>query len=250
MPVSIITPVLNGHSTIEDTIKSVLDQSYKDIEYIVIDSGSTDGTLDILGKYKDNIKVLFEPQKGIYATMNKGIKMSSGDIIGIINSDDFYASDSVVETVVKTISEKQSDSCYGDLVYVDRLNTDKVARYWKSCEYKEGLFEKGWMPPHPTFFVKRWVYEKYGVFDVSLPAASDFELLFRFLKKHKIKSCYIPELLVRMRLGGFSNNSIRNIIKQNMVIADILKKNGTNISPFFFCSKIAEKLKQFFRIIL
>jgi glycosyltransferase involved in cell wall biosynthesis len=246
MLVSIITPVLNRNATIEGTIKSVLGQSHKEIEYIVIDGGSTDGTLDKVRKYSGSIsKIVSEKDKGIYDAMNKGIGLSSGEIIGILNADDVYASDSVIETIVKTLSKKQVDACYGDLVYVDRINTHRIVRYWKSCEYLEGLFRKGWMPPHPTFFAKRWIYEKYGGFDLNLPTALDFEILFRFMAKLKIRTCYIPEVLVRMRMGGLSNNNILNIIKQNKVILKILHENGINVSPFFFYAKITEKLKQF-----
>ncbi|MBU4376270.1 MAG: glycosyltransferase [Candidatus Omnitrophica bacterium] len=246
MKVSIITPVLNGCATIEDTIKSILGQSHKEIEHIVIDGGSKDGTVDIVKSYGSKItKFISEPDKGIYDAMNKGIKLASGDIIGILNADDIYAGTSVVGTMAKAISEKKVDACYSDLVYVDRINTDIIVRHWKSCEYREGLFKKGWMPPHPTFFAKRYVYEKYGHFDLSLPIALDYEILFRFMEKSKIKTHYIPEAMVRMRLGGYSNNSIRNIIKQNIVIMKILRENKIGVSPFFFYSKIAEKIKQF-----
>ena len=246
MQVSIITPVLNGRVTIEDTIKSVLGQSHKEVEYIVIDGGSRDGTVEIVKSYGNRItKFISESDKGIYDAMNKGIKLASGEIIGILNSDDIYARDSVVEIVAKAMTEKRVDACYSDLVYVDRINADRIVRYWKSCEYREGLFKKGWMPPHPTFFAKRCVYEKYGYFDLSLPIALDYEILFRFMEKSKIKTCYIPEAMIRMRSGGFSNKNILNVIKQNIMIMKILRENKISVSPLFFYSKITEKLKQF-----
>ncbi len=246
MKVSIITVVFNARSTIEDAITSVLAQTYKNVEYIVIDGGSTDGTMDIVNRHRDRIsKIVSEPDKGIYDAMNKGIKLATGDIIGILNADDVYADNMVLETVVRKINESKSDSCYGDLIYVDKNNMNKTIRYWKSGEYSEDSFKKGWMPAHPTFFVKRWAYEKYGVFDLSLPIASDFEIVFRLMEKYKIKSCYIPCVLVKMRLGGASNRSILNVIKQNLVMMKILRKNKIKISPFFLPSRIIKKLKQF-----
>ncbi len=246
MLVSIITVSFNSADTIRDTICSVLDQTYKHIEYIIIDGGSTDGTVDIVKSYGDKITTFIsEPDKGIYDAMNKGIKLASGEIVGILNSDDIYARDSVVEAIAKAISERRVDACYSDCVCVDRINTGRIVRYWKSCEYKEGLFKKGWMPAHPTFFVKRWVYEKYGGFDLSLPTALDYEILFRFMEKFKIKTCYIPEVLVRMRSGGVSNKGVFNIFKQNMAIIKILRDNKIKISPFFFCSKFIDRLIQF-----
>jgi len=246
MKVSIITVVFNSQATIKDAISSVLNQTYKNLEYIIVDGGSTDGTLDRVGQYGNKIsKIISEPDKGIYDAMNKGIKLASGDVIGILNSDDIYADGGVIENVVNKMNDTGAALCYGDLVYVDKDNTEKVIRNWKSGIYNEESFKKGWMPPHPTVFVKRWVYEKYGVFNLSLPIASDFEILFRLMGKHKIESCYIPRVLVKMRLGGESNKSIFNVIKQNLVIMRILKENKIRISPFFLFSKIKDKLKQF-----
>ena len=246
MKISIITVAYNAHATIKDAITSVLGQTYKDIEYIIIDGGSTDSTMDIVNEYKDKIsKIVSEPDKGLYDGMNKGIKLATGDVIGFLNSDDVYTNNFVIEKVVNKLNETKSDLCYSDLVYVDKYNLDKVIRYWKSGTYKEGSFKNGWMPPHPTAYIKKWVYDKYGGFDITLPMASDFEILFRFMDKYKIKSSYIPSVLVKMRLGGVSNKSIFNVIKQNLVIMDVLRKGKIKISPFFLCSKMIEKLKQF-----
>jgi len=246
MTISIITVVLNARLTIENTIESVLGQTYGNIEYIIIDGGSTDGTLDIVNKYKDKIsKIVSEPDKGIYDGMNKGVKLASGDIIGILNADDIYDNRFVLETVVRAIAENNSDACYGDLVYVDRYDTDKIKRCWKSCEYKEGLLKKGWIPPHPTFFVKRSAYKDFGMFDINFPLAADYDLMFRFLERHKIKSCYIPQVLVKMRAGGSSNKGLSNLIRQNLEIARILKQNGINNYFKFFLFKIINKLRQF-----
>jgi len=244
---SIITVVLNGKDTIEDTIKSVLGQGYQNIEYIIIDGGSTDGTLKIIESYKDKIsKFVSEKDKGIYDGMNKGISLADGDIIGILNADDFYTSNNVIETVVKEIEEKKADVCWGDLVYVDKNNTDKIIRYWKSSEYKEGKFKKGWMPPHPTFFVKKWVYEKYGIFNLDFSISADYELMLRFLEKYKIKTCYIPQILVKMRTGGQSNKNIKNIIKANIECYRAWGVNELKINPLIIFLKLILKITQYF----
>lgn len=245
--VSIITIVLNNKKFVRDAIKSVLSQTFKDVEYIIVDGGSTDGTIEIVESYGNKIsKFISEPDNGIYEAMNKGIRLASGEIVGILNSDDFYVNDLVLETVVKALTEKDVDACYGDLVYVDRHRAKKVIRYWKSCRYTDGLFEKGWVPPHPTFFVKRWVYEKYGVFDLGFLTSADHEIMVRFMHKYKIKACYIPEVLVKMRMGGASNNNIFNIIKQNLVIVGTLRRNQIKVSPFFLPMKFIERLRQYF----
>jgi len=202
----VITAVLNGADTIQDCIKSVTEQIYPDIEYIIIDGGSTDETFKIVKKYKDKItRVTSEPDNGIYDAMNKGIKVATGDIIGILNSDDIYADKFVIEDVVKTISNSNVDSCYGDLVYVDRDNPKKVIRYWRARNYNKERFKRGWMLPHPTFFVKREIYERYGCLNLDFPLAADYELMLRFLYKYEVNTVYIPKVLVKMRTGGTSN---------------------------------------------
>jgi glycosyltransferase involved in cell wall biosynthesis len=247
MKISIITVVYNSSATIKDAIQSVLSQTYGNIEYIIVDGASTDGTVDIVRSYGNKIaKFVSEPDKGIYDAMNKGIAMATGDVVGILNSDDFYANDRVIEQVMQVMSQPGTDCCYADLVYVDRENTDKVVRYWKSCDYRPFLFERGWMPAHPTFFVRRCVYQKYGVFDLNVSIGTDHELLFRFLYKHRIKSVYIPQVLVKMRTGGFSNNSLKNVVRQNQAIIQTLKKNGVKVSPLLFLYKVIDRFRQVF----
>jgi len=247
LKVSVITVAYNSAETIEDTINSVAEQGYKNIEYIIVDGASKDSTLEIVRKYESKIsKLISEPDEGIYDAMNKGIKLATGEIIGILNSDDIYADKDVVENVVENIVKNNVDSCYGDLVYVDKHNLEKTIRYWKSGEYKEDSFKHGWVPPHPTFFVKNWVYKKYGVFDLDLPIAADHEILFRFMYKHKIKTCYIPRVLVKMRMGGLTNKSILNIIRQNNEIVQTLRKNKIKVTPAFFINKLIDKSKQHF----
>jgi len=246
--VSIITTVLNNKETVEDAIKSVLGQSYKNIEYIIIDGGSTDGTVKIINKYRDRIsKFISEKDRGVYDGMNKGIRMASGEIIGILNSDDIYARDNVIEEVVKVMEKNNVDCCWGDLVYVDAKDTNKIIRHWKSSEYEPGKFKKGWMPPHPTFFVRRWVYEKYGRFNLDFPISADYELMLRFLEKYKIRSCYIPQVMVKMRVGGQSNKSIINIIKANIECYKAWKINGLEINPLIIFLKPFSKIYQYFK---
>lgn len=246
--VSIITTVLNNKGTIEAAIKSILGQSYKNVEYIIIDGGSTDGTVEIVNKYRDKLaKFVSEPDRGIYDGMNKGLKLAKGEIIGFLNSDDLYANENVIETVVEAIEEKKADACWGDLVYVDRKNPDKIVRYWKSSEYKEGKIKRGWIPPHPTFFVRKWVYDKYGLFNLDFPISADYEIMLRFLERYKIKSCYIPQVLVRMRIGGKSSKNLLNIIKGNIECYWAWKINGLEINFFRIFLKPLSKIPQYFK---
>jgi glycosyltransferase len=247
MKISIITATYNDAETIEDTIKSVMGQSYSNLEHIIVNDGSQDETTDIIRKYegKYNFKLVSQENGGMYGAMNKGIESSSGDIIGILNSDDFYASNNVIETVVKEFEKTGADCIWGDLVYVDPNNLSRVVRDWKSSPYKEGLFQKGWHPPHPTLFVKKSVYEKYGVFRTDLSTAADYELMLRFLEKNKISSAYIPQLLVKMRAGGESNKSYYNLIRANWYCYKAFGLNGLKINPLFILKKPWFKRHQF-----
>jgi len=217
MKISIITAVYNNEQTIRQCIESVLSQSHPAIEYIVIDGGSTDGTVEIIKSYGEKIAYFISEQdKGLYDAINKGISVSSGEVIGILHSDDFYAADNIIKTVDEYMTMHGVDSCYGDLLYVRKDSADKIIRYWKSCPYREGLFQKGWMPPHPTFFVRKAIYEKYGAFNTNFEIAADYELMLRFLLKHKVSTTYIPEIIVKMRTGGMSNGSLRNIFIKSL----------------------------------
>ncbi len=246
MKISIITITYNSEETLEDTIKSVISQSYKNIEYIIIDGGSTDGTMDIVNKYKDFIStIVSEPDKGIYDAMNKGVERATGDLVGILNSDDFYANDTVLQNIANKIGK--NDGIYADLVYVDRVNTDKIIRYWKSKEYKEGSFLKGWMPPHPTFFIRKEIYNKYGNYNLSLKSAADYELMLRLIHKEKISITYLPEIITKMRVGGQSNASLSNRLKANN--EDRMAWDINNIDPKFYSLylKPIRKIGQFLK---
>ncbi len=244
MKISIITVCYNSVGTIEDTIKSVINQDYADLEYIIIDGGSTDGTLGIVGKYKDKIaKVFSEPDKGIYDAMNKGIKLASGDIVGIINSDDFYADNKVLSKVAHSISTG-ADACYGDLAYVDRRDVSKQVRYWRAGSYNANKLFRGWIMPHPTFFVKKEIYERFGLFNLSFKIAADYELMLRFLLKG-ISVAYIPETFVCMREGGHSAKSFKQRVSGWQEIKRAWKTNSKQIPRFIIPLRILNKVGQF-----
>ena len=250
MKISIITVVRNNSSTIKDAIESVLSQTYHDIEYIIIDGSSTDGTLDIIQSYAKYItKIVSERDEGIYDAMNKGISLASGDIIGILNSDDVYFDENVIDNVINFFKEKQTDSIYGDLMYVEKNDLSKVIRYWKSSVFKMGSFAKGWHPPHPTFFAKKNLYDKYGLFDVNMKVSADFDLMLRLLEKNKISTSYLPRVLVKMRTGGESNKSLRNIIISNISILKSFKKNNIAVNNFMYLlyrllPKVIQRIKK------
>jgi len=242
MKISIITVVWNNKETIKDAIDSVLNQTYKDIEYIIVDGASTDGTVDIVKRYGNKIdKFISEPDKGLYDAMNKGIALATGDIIGILNSDDFYIDEFVIEKVVNEFKEKQVDSVFADLVFVKPENLDKTVRYYDSSKFHPTKFAYGWMPAHPTFFVKREIYEKCGVFRIDLKIAADFDILARFLYTQKISYSYMPEVIVKMRVGGVST-SFSSIWINNIETLKVCKDNGIDTNIFKILSKYPSKL--------
>lgn len=247
MKISIITVVRNNKKTIKDAIESVLGQTYKDIEYIIIDGASTDGTVKVVKSYGDKIsKFLSEPDCGLYDAMNKGIALASGDVVGILNSDDFYIDNGVIERVVKEFEKSQAGSVFADLVYVKSDNLNKVVRYYDSSHFTPQRFAYGWMPAHPTFFVRRWVYEKYGLFRTDLKIAADFDILARFLYTHKISYSYMKEVLVKMRLGGVST-SFSSIWINNIEQLRICRQNSIDTNIFKIISKYPSKLMGFVR---
>lgn len=248
MKVSIITVSYQSAATIESCIQSVIGQDYPDIEYIVIDGASTDGTLEVISGYRDKIAVVVsEPDEGIYFAMNKGLELATGDVIGMLNSDDLYASNHVISDVVKAMKDSGADSCYGNLVYVDRLQTDKVLRTWKAGDYKKEAFLKGWMPPHPTFFLRRDCYSQFGKFNTVLRTSADYELMLRMLYKHGREAVYLDETLVLMRAGGQSNVSFKNRLKANR--EDRLAWRLNDLKPGLFTTlrKPLSKIGQFLK---
>lgn len=248
MKISIITVSFNSAETIEDTIKSVLSQTHDDLEYIIVDGASKDATMEIVGLYKDKIsRVISEPDKGIYDAMNKGVDAATGEIIGILNSDDFYADEHVVADIAAQIDEAKADACYADLVYVDRDNTEKVIRKWDAGTYESGHFRKGWMPPHPTFFLSKSAYNKFGAYNLELRSAADYELMLRMVHKHELKVTYLPRVITKMRTGGQSNVSISNRIKANMEDRKAWEINGLKPGPLTLYRKPLSKISQYFK---
>lgn len=219
MKISIITVCFNSDKTIADTLRSTRSQDYPNIEHIIVDGGSLDNTLAVVeAEISPNNKIISEQDKGIYDAMNKGISLATGDIIGFINSDDFYPSADVLSRVIAAFNSSGADSCYGDLCYVSQVDTTKIVRYWRSSPFQLGFFGKGWCPPHPTFFVRREIYNRLGGFDINFKIAADVELMARFLEVGCISSHHIPEVLVHMRMGGISNRSLTNTVKLNLEI--------------------------------
>lgn len=214
--ISIITVCFNAESTIEDTLRSVLSQDYPNLEYIVIDGKSTDNTLQLINKYEHQIsRIVSEKDKGMYDGLNKGIEMANGEIIGMLNADDFYMDERVISEVVQQMIEQKADAIYSDLYYVHQQDTNKIVRKWKSGKYDRKKFMNGWMPPHPTFFLKKEFYAKHGGFHLGFRSAADYELMLRMLFKHKLKATYLPRYTVKMRVGGMSNASLLNRLKAN-----------------------------------
>lgn len=243
--VSIITATYNSAKTIRDTLEAVASQDYPHIEHIIIDGRSTDTTLAIVSEYPHVARIISEKDEGIYDAMNKGLRICTGEIIGLLNSDDFYVSNTVISNVLNKMNKEQTASLYGDLVYVHPQQTDKILRTWIAGEFHPRKFLFGWMPPHPTFFVKREIYHQLGAFNIQLKSAADYELMLRFLYKAKISVTYLPQVLVKMRAGGKSNASIGNRIRANREDREAWRVN--DIHPYFYTSwlKPLRKLVQF-----
>jgi glycosyltransferase involved in cell wall biosynthesis len=247
MKISVITASFNNADTITDTIRSVLAQDYAAIEYIIIDGASTDNTLQRIEEFKPKItKIISEKDEGIYFALNKGIEHATGDVIAFLHADDIYANSSVLSHVMETFVKKNVNSVYGDLYYVDRVDTGKIIRNWKAGEYKAGIFCKGWMPPHPSFFLKKSMYREFGNFNTVFRSAADYELMLRMLHKNEISTAYLPEVIVKMRVGGVSNVSMKNRIKANREDKRAWKINGMKPGLFTFIRKPLSKIKQFF----
>jgi len=248
LKISIITITFNSEKTVEDTIKSVVSQDFPNVEYLIIDGLSKDKTLQVVNKYSAYIdKVVSEKDKGLYDALNKGIKHATGEVIGMLHSDDVYANNQVLSKVAQQFAiDPTLEAVYADLVFVDRENTDKVLRTWKSGAYKEDAFKQGWMPPHPTFFVKKSVYDRLGGFNLDLKLSADYELMLRFIHKEKIKIAYLPEIIVKMRMGGISNTSFFVKLKANMEDKLAWKLNGVKPGWFTTIRKPLKKLSQYF----
>ena len=233
---------MNSEKYLADCIRSVHMQGYKNIEHIIVDGKSTDGTLKVIRAHEGHLaKWISEADRGMYDAINKGIAMATGDIIGILNSDDIFASDRVIGNIVQCFKNENTDSVYGDLVYVKPSNTDKVFRMWKGVTYKRYRFNYGWMPAHPTFYMKRSLIEKYGPYENHYYTAADYEFMARYLYKHRISATYLEQLVIKMRTGGASNSSLKKRLRANR--RDYLAMKRNNI-PFSFLVSIIKPLSK------
>lgn len=245
MKISIITATYNSAGTVGDTLQSVAAQEYKQVEHIIVDGLSKDETLAVVQQFPHVAKVQSEKDNGIYDAMNKGVRLATGDVVGILNSDDFYAHSKVLSKIAAAFEDPALDAVYGDLQYVKQDNVQMVSRTWKAGPFKKKYFHYGWMPPHPTFFVRREMYEKAGLFNTVLRSAADYELMLRFMVKHDARVQYIPEVLVKMRDGGMSNASLKNRLRANREDRKAWELNG--LKPYFFTRwlKPVRKIFQF-----
>ena len=248
MKLTIITATFNSAHGINKCMDSILHQDYENIEYIIIDGESKDLTLEIISekqKTHPSIKLISESDQGIYDALNKGLSAASGDIIGFVHSDDFLESNNIIGDIVSMIKSENLDGVYGDLQYVDKNNTQIVIRNWKSSEFNKSLLKKGWMPPHPTLYLKKEVYENHGLFDLSYKISADYDFMLRVFNDSELKFGYLPKVITRMRVGGASNRSLKNIIRKTKEDYRAIKRN--KIGNFTtLITKNTSKLKQFF----
>ncbi len=243
--ITIVTVAYNGSSTIYDCVNSVKNQTIP-LEHIIIDGASTDNSVEIVRETSPHARIISEPDNGIYDAMNKGIRLATGDVIGILNSDDFYVDNRVLSKIVEIFDTNQVDAVFADLVFVNPDNLNRVVRYYSGSNFSLAKFAYGWMPPHPTFFVKRSCYEKFGFFKTDYQIAADFELLARFLVKHRVSYHYHPEVIIKMRTGGVSTRNLKSNIILNREILKACAENGIETNIFKVYSKYFSKCKQLF----
>ena len=250
MKISVITIAFNAQETISAAVESVVSQRGDnfELEYIIVDGASTDGTLAAIEPHRESIStVISEPDQGLYDAMNKGVEAATGDFIGILNADDQYAHDAVLRNVAACLLSSSADSLYGDLVYINEAN--EITRHWKSGGYRNGRFNprgflNGWMPPHPTFFLRKSAYQRHGLFNLQLRSAADYELMLRMLFKHRVSAVHLSEVLVHMRTGGVSNASWSNRVKANREDRMAWRLNGLSPRPWTLIAKPLRKLPQ------
>lgn len=245
MKISLITATYNCAPTIRDCLRSVAEQEHSEIEHIVVDGASTDGTVEILQQWAGQIdQVLSERDRGIYDALNKGVSRASGEVVGFLHADDVFADARVLSEVAAAFQSPQVQAVYGDLTYVQKAHTDQVIRYWKSSPFQPSLLAKGWMPPHPTLYLRRQTYERFGGFDLSYQIAADYDFMLRILAKFEGQAVYLPRVLVKMRVGGKSNKSLQNVLRKssedlralrsNQVggVGSLILKNVTKLTQF------------------
>jgi glycosyltransferase involved in cell wall biosynthesis len=244
--ISVVTVCWNSEATIDDTLRSVAEQTHLSVEHIIVDGASTDRTMEIVARYPHVAKVVSERDRGIYDAMNKGLALASGDVIGTLNADDLYASPDVLATVAEAFKDESLDVTYADLCYVDQSDPRRIVRYWQSSDFAPGFYRRGWCAPHPTFFVRRDAYLRFGDFDLRYRIASDVELTMRFLERYRARYRYLRRVMVRMRTGGTSNKSVSNVIQQNREIWRAMKIHGLAPSVVgFIFGKLVSRGRQF-----
>lgn len=243
--ISLITVTYNAESTIGRCIESVIAQNYKNLEYIIIDGGSSDNTLKIISRYKDNINILItEPDKGIYDAMNKGIRIASGDVTGTLNADDFFAANDVLLSVANVFAEREIDILYGNLDYIE--NDETIKRKWRTKGYVQGLYNWGWMPPHPTFYCRPGLFEKYGYYSLEYGTAADYELMLRFMHQKSTRIFYLNKLMIKMQCGGLSNNNPTSRVKAWGFDLKAMRENGVRYPLIAVILKPLRKIGQYF----
>ncbi|MFV8819148.1 glycosyltransferase family 2 protein [Haliea sp. E17] len=244
MSITLITPVWNNAGTVADCIRSINRQTVK-CQHIIVDGGSTDGTQDVIERERaEGSTFISEPDRGMYDAINKGIALAEGEIVGVLNSDDFYPTDDALELVEKAFEKPEVSASYGDLYYVDRENPEKVVRNWRSGEYQPKKFYNGWMPPHPTFFLRRELYKRHGGYRLDLGSAADYELMLRMLLKHDTTAAYVPRVLVHMRTAGMSNASFKNRVRANRSDRKAWAVNEIKPKPWTLLAKPLGKVGQ------
>ncbi|TKF64199.1 glycosyltransferase [Vibrio sp. F13] len=247
MKVSVITATYNSSKTVLDTLKSLNEQTYTDIEYIIIDGGSSDNTVSVIKEHCPKVaSIVSEPDKGIYDALNKGISAATGDIVGFLHSDDLLAYPDAIKELVETLQREKTQAVYADLEYVSKDNTSKIIRKWTSGAFDKQKLRSGWMPPHPTFFMKRDLYIKHGMFDLDLKIAADYDSLLRYLWSNNVTASYLPKVVTKMRVGGASNRSLTNIIEKTKEDIQALKNNRL-FWPSALLIKNVSKIPQFFK---
>lgn len=250
MIISLITATYNSLKYLPQVIESIQKQSFRNIEYLIVDGGSTDGTVEYLKQSDQISRIISEPDKGIYDALNKGIKLSTGDVIGFLHSDDIFATQNTIKNIVQAFSTplikngQFPDVVYGDLVFIDQKDTDKVVRYWKSQPFAPNLLKRGWMPPHPTIFMRREVYEKHGFFNINLKCSADYDYILRVFRDQTLNIAYLPEVITKMRVGGVSTEGIKNLINKKMEDYWVLKNNHMTYPFWILLAKNLSKIPQ------
>lgn len=246
MKISLITVTYNAEEFLKCCIQSVICQTYSDLEYIIVDGKSTDCTVNVIRKFEKNInKIIIESDKGMYDALNKGIQLATGDIIGILNADDYLENEMVIERIAHAFSISNADIVYGNLNYVQRYNTQKVVRKWRAKPYRNGLFNWGWMPAHPTFYASKELFLKLGNYRLNYGSAADYELMLRFMHKNNATAYYLNAVIVNMRVGGISNSSIKNRLQASFNDLKAMIDNGIKYPYLAIVLKPIQKLGQF-----